>query len=236
MTTIDITTPLGALVTAHPTLARELERLGLRYCCGDDASLASACEAAGIDARQLAARLEAAEAAEHDEAWRSLDPIGLVDHLVATHHAFLRSELPRLSSLGWKVVNEHGTKYPDLFVTVDLYEELRLDLGPHLVKEERVLFPLVRELARATHKPAFQFGSIHTPVSVMLEEHDRTRQLFTWLRESTGEYRAPEDGCPSVHAFYAGLEALEADTVLHIHKENDVLFPAVVALERDLPA
>ena len=46
---------------------------------------------------------------------------------------------------------------------------------------------------------------------------------------------APADGCASYQALYEGLAELEADTHLHVHKENNVLFPAVVALEERWP-
>ena len=44
----------------------------------------------------------------------------------------------------------------------------------------------------------------------------------------------PADGCGSYQALFAGLEQLEADTHLHIHKENNLLFPAVVQVEQRL--
>ena len=44
----------------------------------------------------------------------------------------------------------------------------------------------------------------------------------------------PAEGCASYVACYAGLAELEADTHLHIHKENNLLFPLVVRLESEL--
>ncbi|MEJ7798972.1 MAG: hypothetical protein WKF60_00535 [Ilumatobacter sp.] len=54
------------------------------------------------------------------------------------------------------------------------------------------------------------------------------------MRELTDGYTTPPDGCASYTALFAGLEALEFDTHLHIHKENNLLFPTVVDLERRL--
>ena len=68
----------------------------------------------------------------------------------------------------------------------------------------------------------------------MLAEHDRVGELLAELRRLTDGYRPPADGCASYRACYAGLAELEADTHLHVHKENNVLFPAVVRLEERL--
>ena len=70
------------------------------------------------------------------------------------------------------------------------------------------------------------------PVRVMLVEHDRAGELLARLRSLTDGYVAPADGCASYRALYDGLAALEADTHLHVHKENNVLFPAVLERSR----
>jgi regulator of cell morphogenesis and NO signaling len=47
----------------------------------------------------------------------------------------------------------------------------------------------------------------------------------------TSIYSPPDDACASYSALFAGLAELEADTHLHVHKENNLLFPVVVAEE-----
>jgi regulator of cell morphogenesis and NO signaling len=66
----------------------------------------------------------------------------------------------------------------------------------------------------------------------MLAEHDRAGELLATLRRITDGYQPPADGCASYRALYAGLAELEADLHLHVHKENNLLFPAVVILEQ----
>jgi regulator of cell morphogenesis and NO signaling len=232
--TIDPTTTLAEIVTAHPHLARELEQRGLDYCCGGRRSLADACEAAALDvdetARELAAREPGAPAP-----WAHLGPADLVDHLEATHHAYLHAELPRLVALADKVAGVHGGRHPELAEVQRSVVELRADLEPHLAKEEQVLFPMIRELAASVGEaPSFHCGSIGNPIRVMEMEHDRTGELLAHLREVTGGYRPPADGCASYQALYAALAELEADTHLHVHKENNLLFPAALATEHTL--
>lgn len=231
MTAVDATDTLGALVTEHPDLARELERLGLDYCCGGDRSLEDACRDAGLDTIEVTAALNAQDA-YGPAAWATMSPTALVDHLEATHHVYLHAELPRLGALAEKVAEAHGERHPELTDIGDTLVELRTDLEPHLVKEERVLFPMVRQLMSSETAPTFHCGSLANPISVMLVEHDRVGELLSSLRVLTDGYTTPADGCSSYEAFSRGLAELEADTHLHVHKENNLLFPAVIERER----
>jgi regulator of cell morphogenesis and NO signaling len=189
---------------------------------------------AGLDPDATAADLSAA-AAECSEVaeWTSMTAAELVDHLEATHHRYLWREMPRVSLLVDKVVSVHGGRHPELTYVAACYAQVRADLEPHLLKEERMLFPIIRELAGSTAAPAFHCGSLRNPISVMLNEHDAVGDMFAKLRQLTGGYQAPADGCATYVACYSALAEMEADTHLHIHKENNVLFPMVVRLESE---
>ena len=236
MRTVDVNATLGQLVSSHPDLARELERIGLDFCCGGTRTLAAACTEAGLDLHVVATELGQIESDVETPTWAAMDAPALVDHLEATHHRYLTAEFPRLTELLERIDSVHGARHPELTQVRASFRELRNDLEPHLVKEERVLFPAIRQLSAAQTPLAFPFGSIRTPVSVMLHEHDRAGQLLATLRNLTHDYQAPTDGCASYRACYEGLSELEADTHLHIHKENNLLFPAVIALEARLEA
>jgi regulator of cell morphogenesis and NO signaling len=224
------TTTLAAIVDANPDTARILERHHLDYCCGGQRTLEIACAERGLDPSTVRAELDATPIAADSE-WTTMGPVELVDHVEATHHRYLHDELPRIAALTLKVVDVHGRRHPELHEVEATFTALRADLEPHLMKEERVLFPMIRELAGATTAPSFHCGSVGNPIRMMLLEHDRAGELLARLRAVTDDYRPPADGCASYRALYRALEELEADTHLHVHKENNVLFPAVLALE-----
>lgn len=234
-TAIDPSITLGDLVTQRPALARELERRSLDYCCGGQQTLAEACAGQGLDVQETVAALGAMDAGEVAP-WVTLGPAELVDHLEATHHTYLHAELPRLAALAEKVAQVHGSHHPELMEVQRLYVELREELEPHLLKEERVLFPMIRELAASERAPAFHCGTLRNPISVMLREHDRAGELLGELRSVTQSYVLPDEACGSYTALYSGLQELEADTHLHVHKENHRLFPTVLALEAEMSA
>lgn len=235
MNHIDGSTTLAALVTDHPELAPVMEARGLDYCCGGQRTLAQACGELNLDVADVVDALSAhQEPAAATAEWASMDAAQLVDHLEDTHHRFLDAELPRVGALLDKIVQVHGERHPELSDVSRCFGELRADLEPHLVKEERVLFPMIRELARSEEMPVFHCGTLANPISVMVREHDHVGDLLAELRRLTNGYRVPDDGCATYQLCYEGLAAIEADTHLHVHKENNRLFPAVSALEARL--
>lgn len=231
MTTITSESSLASIVDAQPSLARVLERYGLDYCCGGRQSLAEACSDLGLDPVELVGDLTAANVGEPTAAWTTMSAAELTDHIESIHHRYLWAEMPRLSELADKVVAVHGANHPELVPIRACYEEIRADLQPHMMKEEQVLFPMIRELSAADAAPSFHCGSLQNPISVMMFEHERVGELLERMHELTGSYTPPPDACASYTALFAGLAELEADTRLHVHKENNVLFPAVIALE-----
>jgi len=222
---------LAEIVDLVPGAPRVLEAHSLDYCCGGQRTLTDACALANIDPATVIAELDELDAGPAPD-WVPLSPGLLVDHLEATHHAYLHVELPRLEALADKVAGVHSSRHPEL---VELHERcvaLRDDLEPHMGKEEGVLFPMIRELSTAISPPSFHCGSVANPITMMMREHEQTGEILQGLRQLTNGYRVPDDACASYRSLYEGLEALEADTHLHIHKENNALFPAVIELEQ----
>lgn len=220
--TTDLT--LGALVTENPGRSRVLEKLGLDYCCGGQVSLRDACEAAGLDEAEVLAALNDAPTVPTVD-WDSLSLSEFGNRIVDTHHAYLWQELPRLSALVEKVATVHGANHPELAELRTTYEQLRAELEPHLLKEERVLFPAIAAV-EAGMEPMVP---PHQPIQVLLTEHDDAGELLAKLREVSDGYTAPADGCNSYRAMMSGLAELEHDTHVHIHLENNELFPRALS-------
>ena len=144
----------------------------------------------------------------------------------------------RLDALMTKVVSVHGKNHPELTEASALVKRLGEDLNPHMLKEERVLFPYVVQLNRAAtvkaSAPFAPFGTVINPVRMMMMEHDAVGELLRELRGVTSDYAIPADVCISYKTLYEALEALEHDLHQHIHLENNILFPKAVELERTI--
>lgn len=226
------------IALANPELIRVFEKFGIDYCCGGKKPLSEACAAKGLDVAEVEAALDAAEesAGAPEVNWQ-LEPLTkLTQHIVETHHGYVRAELPRLQMLAEKVVRRHGDTQPHLIELQRLVEEISAEMGQHMVKEEIVLFPYIGKLeyAQAAGTPAPQacFDGVERPIAVMTQEHEHTGAALAQLRELTDGFTPPVGACPTYLAYYRGLLDLEQDMHRHVHLENNVLFPRAIELEK----
>jgi regulator of cell morphogenesis and NO signaling len=166
--------------------------------------------------------------------WALMGVSQLVDHLEATHHRYPWDELPHIAGLVDKVVSAHAERHAELYAVADTFHVLHAELVPHLQREETVLFPMIRGLATADELPSFHCGSIADPISVMLSDTTRPASCSSRCAKSPTATRPPDDGCPTYWTLYDAMSELDTDTHLHIHKENNLLFPAVTSVERRL--
>ncbi|HOB73027.1 MAG TPA: iron-sulfur cluster repair di-iron protein [Phycisphaerae bacterium] len=236
MSTLDVNVTVGQLVAERPRAARTLERLGIDYCCGGRRPLAEACAERGLEARAVLDAVAADENAGNGEErnWAEAALDELCDHIEATHHAFLREELPRLSALIAKVASVHGEREPDLQTLAGVFRDFCMELESHMAKEEQVLFPIIRQLEYASSLPRFHCGSVNNPIRVMEFEHDSAGTALARMRGLTRDYTPTPEACNSYRAMLDGLAVLEKDMHQHIHKENNILFPRASALEARL--
>ena len=236
--TPDLDTKVGDLILAWPHAMRHLEALGIDYCCGGHRPLREACALAGQDAeavlKDLAALATDRNGTPAPQAWVSASLTELLAHIEATHHAYLKVELPRLAVLLEKVLGAHGERHPELEEVFDLLQALTSDMLPHLQKEEQILFPFIRRMEAGQPTEAC-FPSVQAPIRVMEAEHEVVGDLLARLRACTGGYLIPADGCASFKALYDGLREVEADTHLHIYLENHILHPRARRMEAALP-
>ena len=230
-------TTVREIALEQPASIRVFERFGIDYCCGGRKPLAQACEERSIEAEAVLAAIEEATgggaAAARDWTQASLESI--CSHIVGTHHAYIRAELPRLEMLAQKVVSRHGETRPELVKIQELIGSLGEDLLQHLGKEEMVLFPYVTKLERnlvdCGPRPLGCFGAVRNPIRVMFAEHDAAGGAMARMRMLSNEFAPPEGACPTYRGFYQALEEFEKDLHQHVHLENNILFPRAIELD-----
>lgn len=228
---------VGELVAERPDRSRVFEALGIDYCCGGKKTLETACGENGINLAEVVARLqdvEIAPAKSEDENWLHAPMRSLIEHILRTHHAYLKSELPRLTGLAEKVESRHAKKEPRLSELKGVYAGLRAELDMHMMKEEQILFPAIVQMEETNAKPSLGCGFLSGPVSVMESEHESAAEALAAIRSLTDQYTPPEWACNTFRALVDALQKLEADLHEHIHKENNVLFPRALEMEQRL--
>jgi len=223
---------VAEIAVANPAWARIFETLGIDYCCGGNHSLRAACEHAKVPIETVVALLGTCEQTQESGVWNDAKLGELTRHIVERHHGFVRRESPRLQNLLIKVCDKHGPAHTELYEVKTLFATLVAELDEHMLKEERILFPYIETLGE-TPRPQACFGSVESPIAMMMADHENAGTILARMRALSGGYQTPQGACPTYQALYRALEEFERDLHWHVHLENNILFPRAVAVERN---
>jgi len=230
-------TKVKDIALSTPQAREVLESAGIDYCCGGSKSLHDACLNAGVSAEEFLERLR--ENSKHvgpDTAnWNSAPLSDLTRHIRQKHHQYVRAAIPRIQTLLNRVKAEHGPAHPEITTIQELFAHVGQEMIMHMQKEEQILFPYIEAMERAASgngllEPPF-FQTVRNPIQAMMKEHDGAGDLVRQIREASTGYAVPADACTSFQALYEELKQFEADLHLHVHLENNILFPRAVEAE-----
>jgi regulator of cell morphogenesis and NO signaling len=160
--------------------------------------------------------------------WNTADFGTLIEHIVNTHHAYLKRELPAISQLTTKILRVHGAKHRELSKVHRLFHLLKLELEQHLIKEEEELFP--RIVQYAANPSTELLASVVSLIDTIESEHTNAGDILKELDALTDHFQVPADGCTSYRLTYQKLHDLESDLFQHIHLENNILHPRLKSL------
>lgn len=65
----------------------------------------------------------------------------------------------------------------------------------------------------------------------MEKEHQNAGDALRQIATLSNNYTTPEWACNTFKALYAKLDEFEQDLHLHVHLENNILFPKAIDLE-----
>lgn len=228
---------VGEVVKQRPARSRVFEQLYIDYCCGDRLPLEDACAKRGLEVEQVLKQLQAYDTRElvPSGAYTDADAMvlaELTDHIEQTYHAYRRDELPRLGAMIRKIAAVHGDRHPWMREVNSVFSGFAGELESHMLKEEQVLFPWIRSLETGETRTGLACGrGIATPIRAMEHEHDDAGDALQRMRDLSDNFTPPEDACNMVRAMLDDLAQLECDMHLHVHKENNVLFPKSIQYE-----
>lgn len=214
MTELSHSAIVGDIAGTLPGAAEVFRQNGISFCCGGKLSLAEAAAKQGVAVDALLRELTALEAAARRDA--PTETLPLIDHILTRYHDTHRTEMDWLIPLAQKVETVHGDHEDAPLGLTEALLDLKEELDSHMAKEERVLFPMMRQGGH----PAIQH-----PIAAMRDDHDTAAGLLRKVEHVTHGLTLPEGACRSWTALYTGLEKFTEDLVAHMHLENEVLFP-----------
>jgi regulator of cell morphogenesis and NO signaling len=216
------------IVNDFPKSSDIFKRNRIDFCCGGNTPLATAVAANGVNMETLLTDLKELYEKDGDngltnmEVWMDSDSKTIIDHVVRHYHRPLEEELTLLSPYVTKVSKVHGNNRPELQKVYELFYELKKELLEHTKKEEEISFPLILKLEEGKVENREEAIS---QITQLEKEHDHAGEILRALREITADYAPPVDACGTYRLVYKRLEMLEGETFMHVHLENNILFP-----------
>lgn len=222
------TTFVRDIVNDTPKTSDIFKKHRIDFCCGGARPLNEAAEERGVNVEQLIEELKIIyDKDDHGEddikKWLEADSLDLVDHIINKYHRSLEEELPLLTPYVTKVAKVHGGNHSHLLRVQELFKELKNELLEHTKKEETTVFPMLLSLKEV--EDANEKAAIVDHILELEKEHDHAGAILHELRVITNDFTPPEEACGTFRLVYKRLEMLEGDTFIHVHLENNVLFP-----------
>ncbi|MEM0575448.1 iron-sulfur cluster repair di-iron protein [Flavobacterium polysaccharolyticum] len=229
---------IGQLVADDYRMASVFQKHKIDFCCNGNRTIQEACIESDLNADNVVLDLDAILL---DESNKNLDydtwPIDfLAQYIEQKHHKYVETQIPILKGYLKKIISAHGNRHKELHDILELFESTASELALHMKKEELMLFPQVRKMV-ISHKESAEiseppFGSFENPIGVMMKDHTDEGERFRQIRALSNDYTPPADGCNTYKVAFKLLEEFEKDLHLHIHLENNILFPKAIDLEK----
>ncbi len=229
---------IGQFVAEDFRTAAVFSNYGIDFCCRGNRTVDEVCSKSGIDASELLDKLQnvlRATGSEHID-YKSWPLDLLIDYIEKKHHRYVEEKVPVLLQFLNKLCKVHGERHPELLKINEHFMASAGELAAHMKKEELILFPFIKKMIHATRAQsgiqAPHFGTVENPIAMMKDEHDNEGARFREIAKLTNNYNPPADACNTFRVTYAMLEEFEKDLHLHIHLENNILFPETIKLEQ----
>jgi regulator of cell morphogenesis and NO signaling len=219
------------IVNELPKTSDVFKKNRIDFCCGGNIPLSQAVTQNNLNMDSLMEELKEVydqngSTETNLEVWTDSDSNTIIDHVISQYHRVTEEELKALSPYVTKVSRVHGDNHPELLKVNELFYEFKKEMIEHQAKEEAVVFPLIRQLAdnRVVNR--------EEAVAMIVElekEHDHAGELLRQIRAITSDFELPLDACGTYRLVFKRLEDLEGLTFMHVHLENNILFPRYLA-------
>lgn len=221
---------IGEIVALDFRTASVFKNNRIDFCCGGKKTLEETCLEQGIDQKKVEQELQAISIAPSNpgQDFRNWRPGFLCDYIVNIHHKYVLRTLPDLIIYTQKIASVHGMHHPELIEVASLFEKINNELLQHLKNEEEVLFPAIKHVDEYNKKESS--GIIRSEICRMVGEHEFAGGAMDRICQITDHYKLPEDSCGTYQVTFKLLEQFEDDLHIHVHLENNILYPAALSL------
>jgi len=227
---------VAQIVASDMRTATIFKKYGIDFCCGGGMPVAEACKGKDVEASTILYEIDNLDKGKADTDYNNMELDVLVKYILKTHHSYVSEAAPIILQFADKVAKVHGESNPENIEIAKLFREVKLELEQHMSKEEGILFPHIVNLAIANRKGesiSVPFGSVKDPIKMMEHEHDSAGDIFKEIERLSNNFTPPSHGCNTYRALYHHLKEFQDDLHIHIHLENNILFPKSIEMEKN---
>jgi regulator of cell morphogenesis and NO signaling len=218
---------VGEVVAEDYRTAFVFKSFGIDYCCGGKRNVENACTTKNVDVDQVEKELRTVLEQPADGLRFNQWSAGfLVDYIINNHHRYVRTKLPELIYVADKVARVHSGRSPELVEMLALVRGLDIEMIEHLNKEEKDLFPVIKEIENSGGDAKLS-GLL---LRELEDEHELAGGIMQQLEELSNGFTPPSGACTSYVIYFKTLKEFQEDLHMHVHLENNVLFPKVLDL------
>lgn len=231
---------IGELVAKDYRTASIFKKYSIDFCCQGNRTIEEACEKKNIDTKKVLEDLVAmmepkSESTTDYQSW----PLDLLaDYIEKKHHRYVQEKTLEIQPYLDKICKVHGERHPELLKIKEEFNASAGELAAHMKKEELILFPFIRKMTQAKMEnikvDAAHFGTVINPIQMMMDEHTVEGNRFRKIEELSNNYTPPQNACNTYRVSFSLLKEFEQDLHLHIHLENNILFPKAIEIEKEL--
>jgi len=220
---------IGEVVASNFHTAQVFTKYGIDFCCKGGISIAEVCANKGISVEILLRDLESSKKSDITPNYQAMDAKSLIEHIVSIHHRYVLDTIPILNTYLEKIAKVHGKNHPELLDIRMLFEQCNDSLQLHIQKEERFLFPYIVTMQKLKESGKYltppHFVNIENPIKMMEMEHEAEGTRMGLISKISNNYTLPADACQTYQTVFLMLKEFEQDLHIHIHIENNILFP-----------
>ncbi len=221
---------VGEIVANDFRAASIFKKSGIDFCCGGKQSIDDACREKGIDPSGLEKQIIELQLAplSSSQKFNEWELPFLCDYIVNTHHKYVLKTLPELMFYTQKIADVHGEHHPELIEIASIFSQVNDELLQHLKNEEEVLFPAIKRAD--SDSDTVDRTIIASEIKRMEGEHDFAGGAIDKINILSQQYLLPEDACNTYRVAFQLLEQFEDDLHVHVHLENNILYPKALKL------
>jgi regulator of cell morphogenesis and NO signaling len=220
---------IGLIVAADIETASVFNYYGIDFYSKGNRTLEEACINENVPIVSLLddlSRVVEPKQSSHD--FLRLNVKDLVHYILRRHHRFTEGRLIFIKHALTSILNEYEDEGDILRPVKNVFEDLSLQLTVQMNYEEFLIFPALEKIERRNKPcPAIEYRKVIQHLTYMKDESSRDVVKLMLLREATHRYTAKGRDETLYEIAYSAMKELENDLRIHMHLENNVLFPKV---------